>query len=109
MSESTATKPSERLEADKRTIIDLLDELEVEAIPTTVYRLPSKLPNGGNRPRLTKGVLSTSAQQKDVLHNANKLKNSINYSKTYIRPSMTREKRQLEYELRQEAPREWKS
>uniref|UniRef100_A0A914EJT0 Uncharacterized protein n=1 Tax=Acrobeloides nanus TaxID=290746 RepID=A0A914EJT0_9BILA len=60
--EPIASTPSERIEEDKRTITQLLDELDVEAVPTAIYRLLSNKSFDKPRPRLLKLVLSTSAQ-----------------------------------------------
>jgi hypothetical protein len=58
-----------------------------------------KLPNGGNRPRLTKVVLSTSAQQLEGLRNSKNFRNSVAFLKILIRPSMFAEERKLDYDL----------
>uniref|UniRef100_A0A914D161 Uncharacterized protein n=1 Tax=Acrobeloides nanus TaxID=290746 RepID=A0A914D161_9BILA len=75
---------------------------EIDAVPTSIYRLPGNTTDS-NRPRLFKVFLSTSAQQREVLKNAKKLKNSERFKGTWLRPSMTYEERQLDYELHQAA------
>lgn len=100
--ESTAAKASLKAKEDHESISTLLDEIDADAVPTSIYRLPGNT-NDSNRPRLLKVVLSTSAQQREVLKNAKKLKNSERFKGTWLRPSMTYEERQRDYELRQAA------
>jgi hypothetical protein len=97
--ESTAVKSSERIKQDRQAVTELLDELQVEATPVTVYRLSSRDPT--KRPRLLKLVLSTSRQQWAVLKASKNLRGSTNFNETYIRPSLTKEQRKLDFKLRQ--------
>uniref|UniRef100_A0A914CSL1 Uncharacterized protein n=1 Tax=Acrobeloides nanus TaxID=290746 RepID=A0A914CSL1_9BILA len=98
--------PSELRRRDIDTVSKIMDEINVETTPALVYRLgvPKPTDNGQpTRPRLLKVVLAASFQQRNVLSNAKKLKDSASYSKIFIRPSLTAEERKLDYEIRQAA------
>lgn len=104
--EPTNVLPSELRNRDYATVSEIMDEINVETSPALVYRLGVKKPSESGRPtrpRLLKVVLGASFQQRNVLANAKKLKNSENYSKIFIRPSLTPEERKFDYELRQAA------
>ena len=101
--ESKETKPSEKTRADQNRVVELLDEIGAEVTAVSVYRLPG---NQTNKPRLLKVVLATSAQQRETLKNAPKLralKQTGKYPNVWIRPSMTAAQRKLDYDLRQAA------
>lgn len=100
--ESKALKTSERVREDQQAVTALLDEIEAEVVSVAVYRLPGKVDNP-NRPRLTKVVLSTSRQQQEVMRRARNLRNSTQFNMVSIRPSMTKEERELYWKLGQAA------
>lgn len=100
--ESKKEKRSDRIKEDYQAVEDLLDEVGTDCVPTSVYRLPGRT-DDPTRPRLLKIVLSTSYQQRDVLKNARNLRDSQRFKRTIIRASMTKEERQLDYDLRQAA------
>lgn len=103
--ESNATKPSERVKDDRATITDLLDELDVEATPIAVYRMgrPPTAQERSSKPRLLKVVMPSSTHQRIALTNSKRLKNTTTYKKVIVRPSMTKEERELDKKLRQAA------
>lgn len=91
--------PSVRAKEDSGSVVKLLDEIDAEATICSCYRLGARK-TGANR--LVKVVFSTSQQQKQVLRNAKKLKNSIQFKKIFLRPSLTLEQRQRESQLWEE-------
>ena len=91
--------PSVRAKEDSGSVVKLLDEIDAEATICSCYRLGARK-TGANR--LVKVVFSTSQQQKQVLRNAKKLKNSIQFKKIVLRPSLTLEQRQRESQLWEE-------
>jgi citrate lyase gamma subunit len=51
---------AKRIKKDKEMITEMLDELDVEATPVSVYRLPKNANSNDLRPRLIKLVVATS-------------------------------------------------
>ena len=99
--ESTAAIPSDRSKADRDEVVKLMDAIDAEVTPMQVYRLPRSQDYKGKQPRLLKVVLATSYQQKNALIKSKELKKNLDYGNVFIRPSMNREERQLDFELRQ--------
>jgi hypothetical protein len=97
--ESTAPKISDWNRKDHQKIIAMVDSLNVEAVPTQVYRLLRSDRYRGNQPKLVKVVLSTSYQQKTVFSKVTSLCRIDGYKGVYIRPSMNPAERKLDYEL----------
>ena len=89
-------KPSERNAGDAKKVVDLLDEIDVEANIVSCYRMGLKK---GSKGRLLKVVLSTSQQQRQTLMNSRKLKSSMKFNGVYVRPSLNQEERARESEL----------
>ena len=89
-------KPSERNAGDAKKVVDLLDEIDVEANIVSCYRMGLKK---GSKGRLLKVVLSTSQQQRQTLMNSRKLKGSQTFNGVYIRPSLNQEERAREAKL----------
>jgi len=96
--ESKAATASQRVAEDAKTVVKLLDDLEVEASTSSIYRLGAADALHG-KPRLLKIVFSASAQQKLLLQEARGLKNKKNWERVYIRPSLTPEQRTNEKKL----------
>lgn len=74
---------------DVNCTTDILDFLNVECLPVSVYRLGRPRPS---KPRLLKVVLPSSHFQVDVLRKASSLR-SFPHKGIYIRPSLTKEER----------------
>ena len=74
-----------------------MDELDVECGAVHIYRMGKPMEN---RPRLVKVVLPTSIYQSQCLKFAKNLKTVSGYDGIYIRPSMTKDQLQADYELR---------
>ena len=91
--------PSSRAESDKKQITNLLDEIDVEGTIVSCYRLGQKKEG---RHRLLKVVLATTSQQRNLISNARKLKTSTQFPRTFVRPSLTPDQQQREFQLRQE-------
>lgn len=91
-------KPSERRQADRQVVDDILDAVNVDADAVAVYRMGEKKPN---KPRLLKVVFGNSGQQRSVLKAAKQLKQNSAFSGVFIRPSLTKEQRKEDYEIRQ--------
>lgn len=101
--ESTKPKPSERATDDKNTITELLDELGVEATPTSTYRLGKPDPNRRG-PRLIKVVLPASVYQHIALggwkRHRTRLRTTPLWSRTIVRPSLSPQQLQEERDRR---------
>ena len=94
-------KPSARQNSDLKAVQSLLDELDVEAKPVTVYRMgPREDDDGNKRTRLLKVVMPASVHARLALKNSKNLKNVDGYKKVFVRPSLTREERVEQAELR---------
>lgn len=108
-------KASERHENDITAVRDIIDELDVDATATNVFRMglkthSSRQADNGNlvlrsNPRLLKVILQTSGQQREVVRNAWKMKDSARFRGIFLRPSLTKEQRDSEYNLRMELRR----
>uniref|UniRef100_A0A914DJD8 Uncharacterized protein n=1 Tax=Acrobeloides nanus TaxID=290746 RepID=A0A914DJD8_9BILA len=101
--ESTRQKVIDRHHDDKQRIEEMMEELEVNAVPVTTYRLPSNPNNTTDLLRLVKVVLSMSTQQRQVLSNVKKLQNSSRYKGVYVLSSLKKAERELNYKLQQTA------
>lgn len=82
--ESCFSSAFDRINHDFDCVYSILDFLDVECFPKTVYRMGR--PND-NRPRLLKVVLPTSRFQRLVLKRKSKLR-SFSHKGVYIRPSL---------------------
>ncbi|EYC23108.1 hypothetical protein Y032_0016g3126 [Ancylostoma ceylanicum] len=89
----------ERMKFEWRNIWSLLEELEFNCSPVSVFRLGIPKPD---RPRLLKLVLPTSTYQQMLLRAARKLRGSIKFQSVFVRPSLTQEERRVGYALRQQ-------
>ena len=102
--ESAATRPSERVQDDREAVVKILDELGVEAAPTTTYRLGRPDPNR-TTPRLVKVVLPASVHQHVALggwkRERIRLRGLPQFRRLLVRPSLTKEQLKMDYEQRQ--------
>ncbi|KAL3084688.1 hypothetical protein niasHT_019210 [Heterodera trifolii] len=102
--ENASTRPSERVREDQKVVSGILDELGVEAVPTTTYRMGRPDVHRAS-PRLVKVVLPASVHQHIALGGWKKertrLRSLPNWGRLLIRPSLSREQLQAEYEQRQ--------
>lgn len=92
----------EQFKNDREVVGKVLDELNVGSDALAVYRMgrPDK-----TKKRLIKVVMPTSFFQTAALRNAKLLKQSVSFSKLFIRPSLTKEQREADFLLRQECRR----
>jgi hypothetical protein len=86
-----------KFKQDFEQVEKLLDTLDIECGPIHVYRMGKPI---NNKPQFLKVVLPTSFYQSQCLKNAKTLKAAPGYDGVFIRPSMTKEQRQADYELR---------
>lgn len=89
--ESSAQSPSERVGHDIACVNQILDFLNIECNPMTVYRM-GKL--DARRPRLMKVVLPASRFQMEAVRRAPRLRFSPSHRGVYLRPSLTKEERE---------------
>ncbi|VDO34793.1 unnamed protein product [Haemonchus placei] len=87
--ESNCGSAIDRANYDFQSVNAVLNHLEIECIPCTVYRMGR--PNR-DRPRLIKVVLPTSRFQQMAVRRAPRLRSSENKG-IFLRPSLTREER----------------
>lgn len=88
--ESTSSKPYDRVSNDYTYVAELLDYLNVEYNPVSVYRM-GRLDQ--NRPRLIKVVLPSSRFQRQATKRAPRLRFYSGHKGVYLRPSLTLEER----------------
>lgn len=99
----TSGKPSKRAADDKKNLVELFDELNVETEMVAAYRMGRPTDADGKakpRPRLVKVVLANSHQQQRVLRYCGALKKSTAFKGVFVRPSLTKEEREEDDLLR---------
>ena len=89
-----------RQEDTEDKVKNILDTLDIECRPVKVYRMGKKVPG---KSRLVKIELPTRAHWATVLARSRQLRNKSEFSKVFIRRSMTVEEREKEKELRERA------
>lgn len=97
LEEPVVTTPAELFEKDLELINEIIKETNTYAQVTSSYRMGSK--NDQNNSRLLKVNFPTSAQAKEFISNANKLKNSKKFKNISIRKSLSFEQREAEKEI----------
>lgn len=114
LSEPTDNKASDRIKSDASSVEGLLDVLNVAAAPVSIYRMghpdPNRFPQNPRKgPRVLKVVLPSNGIQRQVLaalkFHRNDLKENENYSRCFIRPSLSPEERELDKAARAELKR----
>lgn len=95
--ESASSVPSERLAHDFAKVVELLNCLNIECTPLSVYRMGRPVQD---RPRLIKVVLPCSRFQRLALRRAHRLRFSPTLRGTFVRPSLTWEERMRRREQR---------
>lgn len=88
--ESASSKPSEKYSHDIAYVMELLDFLDIECAPVSVYRMGRLMQN---RPRLIKVVLPSSKHQRLAIRRTPRLCFSLTQKGVYLRPSLTWEER----------------
>ena len=88
--ESTDTSAIARIKQDTAKTHEILDVLDIPALPTTLYRMGR--PNGKG-PRPLKVEMPTRHSRDKALRNRSKLKNVNELKFVFIRPSMSLEER----------------
>ncbi|KAL3103968.1 hypothetical protein niasHT_030126 [Heterodera trifolii] len=101
--ESNATRPSERVQEDRKVATKILDHLDVEAEPTAVFRLGRYDPQR-TTPRPLKVVMPTPTHQHIALggwkRERVRLRSQQNLARLFVRPALTKEQLKEEYEAR---------
>ena len=100
VAESEKHTERERFQDDKQLVEKVLDALDVGCGAANVYRMGK--PDNKHQGRLIKVVLPTSFFQSACLKNARKLRDFTEFGDIFIRPSLTKQQRKEEYELRAE-------
>lgn len=95
--ESSSSVASERVAHDHAYVVELLNFLNVECSPVSVYRMGRF---AQNKPRLIKVVLPASKFQRLAVRRAPRLRFSTTQKGVYLRPSLTWEERVRRRELR---------
>lgn len=102
-------KPSEKREHDLKAVTSLIDDLGTEATPVAIFRmgatqsLPQTTISARPRPpRLLKIIFATSSQQRSILRDSRILRDSTTFRGVFVRPSLTKQQRDEEFNLRQE-------
>jgi hypothetical protein len=106
LEEPTNGRAQDRAKADELMVENVLNELDVQIRPTSVYRL-GRLPDPASKggPRLIKVVLGASYFQRLALRNWGKnrtrIKEQTGFNRLIVRPSLTWQERQEEKAQRQ--------
>lgn len=113
LAEPNCEKASERVEADKKAVIAVMDQLGVEAEPVAVYRLGRPNISGNNKPRLLKCVFPASVHQHICLGrwrvSRDNMKKQKQWERLLIRPSLTREQLAIDREARKLRYEAWRN
>lgn len=96
--ESTSPKATQRAKEDMEKVLDIMDAVGVECLPTATYRMGGPAANPG-RPRLMKVELPTKRLAGEFLRNRGKLFAIRDYKSIFIRPSLSLEQRELRKKL----------
>ena len=82
---------------DRESIQEIFDVLDIATDPVCSYRLgkPDK-----NKRRLMKVILPSSFFQTQALRSAKQLKGHAKFNGIFLRPSLTKEERDAEYQMR---------
>ena len=97
--EAQSKEPQMRETDDCGTIKSMLNDIDCDAVPREIYRMGARK-DSSQRP--IKVIFANSHATIQVLRNASRLKDHPNYRRVFIRPSLTPEQRQKDFELRQE-------
>ena len=97
--ESTDTSAIARIKQDTTKVHEILDVLDIPALPMTLYRMGR--PNGRG-PRPLKVEMPTRHSRDKALRNRSKLKNVNELKSVFIRPSMSLEERNAHKSLIEE-------
>ncbi|KAF8366224.1 hypothetical protein PRIPAC_84053 [Pristionchus pacificus] len=89
--EYTSWSPSQRAENDKGLVLDVLNHLGVQAVPTAVFRMPASGPPDP-KGRLTK-VIMPSTKLQGLMISRRHLLASFRLGRVWMRPSLTKEER----------------
>jgi len=84
---------------DRESIQEIFDVLDIATDPVCSYRLgkPDK-----NKRRLMKVILPSSFFQTQALRSAKQLKGHAKFNGIFLRPSLTKEERDAEYQMRKQ-------
>jgi hypothetical protein len=88
--ESNEEKATSRHCEDEKRVCEMFDIIELEAKPTTLYRMGLRQQHNA-RPRLLKVQFATKQHATSFLRNRGKITHTSHYNKLFIRESMTRE------------------
>lgn len=95
--ESPSSSAAAKIAHDCTCVRQILDFLDVECMPTAVYRMGKP---GQSRPRLVKVVLPTSRFQSEAVKRAPRLRFFPPQKGIYLRPSLSKEERERRREDR---------
>uniref|UniRef100_A0A914CRT9 Uncharacterized protein n=1 Tax=Acrobeloides nanus TaxID=290746 RepID=A0A914CRT9_9BILA len=87
-----------------KAVCGILDQIGVEANLVATYRLGQRNDDQAKTPppRLLKVIFATRQMQRQVISNAKKLRSIAHFKKVFIQPSLTKEQRDHQFELRKE-------
>jgi hypothetical protein len=89
-------------EHNLRLACNIVQALGLSYTPVSAFRMGRRQNVGGNiRPRLMKVVMASSREQLDLLAKATKLRLMAEYRDVFIRRSMSKEERDMEFKKRQ--------
>jgi hypothetical protein len=108
LTESTSSSATGRAAEDREKVLEIMDVLEVECLPTAVYRMGNSISLSNDqtpRPRLLKIELPTKKLAAAFQKNRGKLKSHPNFNKIYVRgslsPDQLQHRKEMEYKRNQ--------
>jgi hypothetical protein len=98
--ESTSPSATGRADEDRKKVLEIMDVLEVECLPTAVYRMGNSTSLSNDQtPRLLKIELPTRKLAAAFQKNRGKLKSHPNFNKIYVRGSLSPDQLQHRKEM----------
>ncbi|KAI1691034.1 hypothetical protein Ddc_24503 [Ditylenchus destructor] len=94
--ESVSPSAQTRVNEDNQAVMEILDELDIEARPLTVFRMGKM---DGKTPRLLKVELPTRGHTQRTIQSKAKLQKSTRYASVRVRASLSKEDRDRRHEL----------
>jgi hypothetical protein len=103
--ESKKSKLSGRVEDDTIQVQKILDITKTEAKPIAIYRInprivPGEVATTPTKPRLLKVIFASTSHRTTTLRNSRDLKETESFRNVFLRPSMTKEERKSDFDLR---------
>ncbi|KAI1710078.1 hypothetical protein Ddc_13618 [Ditylenchus destructor] len=94
--ETESTSAQTRVNEDNKKVMEILDELDIEARPLTVFRMGK---TDGKTPRLLKVELPTRGHTQQTIQSKAKLQKSTRFASVRVRASLSKEDRDRRHEL----------